>query len=62
MCDQVAMPGSVILYIERRFQDWWYQAKRDIDRRWRELRGVELSDHEKLLDRMEARIYDREAW
>lgn len=62
MCAEVARPGSVLLYIGRRFQDRWYQAKRDLDRRWREMRGVELSDHEKLLDSMESRIFDREDW
>jgi len=62
MCDQVAHPASVLLYIGRCFQDRWYQAKRDLGRRWREMRGVELSDRDKLLDSMEDRIYDREDW
>ena len=60
MCAQVAMPGSVILYVGRCFQDRWYQAKRDLDRRWREMRGVEPTEHEKMMDRMEDRIFDRE--
>ncbi len=62
MCDQVARPGSVIFYIGRRFRDWWYQAKRELGRRWREMRGVELSEHDKLLDSIEARTFDREDW
>ena len=62
MCAEVAQPGSVLLYIGRCFQDRWYQAKRDLGRRWRELRGVELSDHDKLLDSMESRMFEREGW
>lgn len=62
MCEQVARPGSVILYLGRCFQDRWDQAKRDLSRRWRELRGAELSEHDKLLDSIESRIYDREDW
>ena len=62
MCEQVALPGSVLLYIGRCFQDRWYQAKRDLGRRWREMRGVELSENDKLLDSIESRIYDREDW
>ena len=62
MCDQVAMPGSVILYIGRYFQGRWSRAKRDLGRRWREMRGVELSEHEKLLDSIEGRMFDWEDW
>jgi hypothetical protein len=59
MCADVVRPGSVILYIGRCLQDWRYQAKRDLGRRWREMRGVELTDREKQLDAMESRIFDR---
>jgi hypothetical protein len=62
MCAEVALPGSVILYIGRCFQDWRYRAGRDLGRRWRELRGVELSDDDKLLDSIEARTFGREDW
>ena len=59
MCTEVARPGSVLLYVGRCLSDWWYQAKRDLSRRWREMRGVELTDYEKRLDAMESRIFDR---
>ena len=59
MCEQVAMPGSVILYIGRCIQDSWYQAKRDLGRRWREMRGIELTDEEKRLDALESIIFER---
>jgi len=62
MCADVARPASVIRYIGRCLQDRWYQAKRDLGRRWREMRGIELSDHDKLLDSMESRIFDREGF
>ena len=62
MCAEVARPGAVVAYIGRCFQDRWYQAKRDLGRRWREMRGIELSEHDKMLDRMEDRIFDREDW
>ena len=59
MCADVARPGSVLAYVGRRLSDWWFQAKRDLSRRWREMRGIELTDHEKQLDAMESRIFDR---
>jgi len=62
MCAEAARPAAVLAYLGRSLKDCWYQAKRDLGRRWRELRGVELSEHEKLLDGIESRIFDREDW
>jgi hypothetical protein len=62
MCGEVARPRAVLAYVGRCLQDRWYQAKRDLGRRWREMRGVELSEHEKQLDAIEDRIFDREDW
>lgn len=59
MCADVVRPGAVLSYTGRCLQDCWYQAKRDLSRRWREVRGVELTEHEKQLDAMESRIFDR---
>ena len=60
MCAEVARPGTVLAYVGRCFQDWWYQAKTDLGRRWREMRGIELTDQEKVMLAMESSIFDRE--
>jgi len=62
MCAEVARPGAALAYIGRCLADWRYQAKRDLGRRWREMRGIEPSDQEKLLDSIENRIFEREDW
>jgi hypothetical protein len=53
MCAKVARPRAVLAYIRRRLRDWWDGARRDLGRRWRDVRGVEPSELEKLIDRGE---------
>lgn len=60
MCAEVARPGAVLHYLGRCVADQWYQAKRDLGRRWNELRGIEPTEMDKLLDVAESRIFDRE--
>ena len=59
MCAEVARPASIAAYIGRVFQDWWDRAKRDFGRRWRELRGVELTEMDMILLRMEETSQER---
>ncbi len=63
MCTAVLRPGSVAAYMRRRWQDCWYQARRDLGRRWREMRGIAPPEMEKQLDAIEANFFDRlEKW
>ena len=63
MCAEVPRPGAILAFVRRYCADWWYQARRDARRRWRELRGIELTEHEKTLDAIETRLYDMpEEW
>jgi hypothetical protein len=63
MCAEVARPAAVAAYIRRRLSDRWYQAKTDLERRWREIRGIEPTEMEQTMLAMEARMADRqEGW
>lgn len=58
MCAEVVRPAYVVAYIGRTVREQWDRAKSDLVRRWKELRGVELTDMEKLVLSLE----DREVW
>ena len=57
MCAECVCPGAVVRYAVRRLTSRWAEARRDFDRRWKEMRGVELTD----LDRLELMALD-EGW
>jgi hypothetical protein len=62
MCAEVARPGAVMRYWWRSLQDWCHQARTDLGRRWRELRGIEPSEFERMCQSIENRIFDQENW
>lgn len=55
MCREVARPRAVWSYCRRMLGDWWREAKTAWRRGWRDLQGIEPSELEILLDRMEGR-------
>lgn len=52
MCRHVVRPRAVVAYIGRWFRSWWEDAAYDARRRWRDLRGIEPSEFEKLGDQI----------
>jgi hypothetical protein len=62
MCAEVVRPAAVAAYIGRQIADRWYQAKTDLGRRWREIRGIEPTEMEKTMLAIESRIFDRQDW
>ena len=62
MCAKVARPRAVLAYMRRRLWDWWDGARRDLGRRWRDVRGVEASELEKLMDSIDQTRFEREEW
>ena len=48
MCAECVRPSAVVRYVGRCLTSGWAEAKRDFDRRWREIRGVELTELDSL--------------
>ena len=58
MCAEVVRPASVLAYIGRTLRNACDRALTDLVRRWKDLRGLELTDMEKLVQSIE----EREGW
>jgi hypothetical protein len=52
MCADAVRPRSVLAYVYRNFRSYCDRASRNLGRRWREVCGIELTDSEKMLDRL----------
>lgn len=60
VCARVARPSSLLFYVGRFLAEYWRQARRDWRDRWRELRGVELTEIEKTMRSMQKLFSERE--
>jgi hypothetical protein len=55
MCAEASRPSAVFAYIRRHCYRYWQEAKLDLGRRWRELKGIEPTEDEKWLDHIRNR-------
>ena len=62
MCAEVARPRAVMAYLRRQAREWWDGAGTDLGRRWRDIRGIEPSEIEELMESMDRRLSEREEW
>ena len=57
MCAECVRPSALVRYAARRLRSGWAEARRDFDRRWMEMHGVDLTE----LDRLELKA-SQERW
>jgi hypothetical protein len=56
MCAEVVGFPARLRFIGRAWSQWWRDARVDFARRWKDLRGIELTDIERLTLQIDERI------